>query len=102
MKLIEIKTTCDNKEYCERISDLIISKRLAACIQTTTINSVYRWNSKIDNSAEYLISIKTIETKAEEIFKLIKSTHPYETPQLYYVPVEFADENYFNWIKEAL
>jgi hypothetical protein len=39
-------TTCPNAEEAERLAEALVQRRLAACVQMHTIDSVYRWQGR--------------------------------------------------------
>jgi periplasmic divalent cation tolerance protein len=54
-----VLTTVETERQAEDLSQKILEKRFAACVQIQQIRSRYWWNDKIAHSDEYLLSIKT-------------------------------------------
>ena len=46
-KFIMIMSTFDNIEELEKVSNILLEKRLVSCTQTSTIKSTYYWKSKL-------------------------------------------------------
>mgnify|MGYP001159565224 FL=1 len=76
----------------------IIDSNLAACVDIKRINSVFRWEGKIQNTPEWNIQIKTSKSKKSELISKIKSEHSYDVPQIIWWPVESTKE-YSDWVQ---
>jgi len=77
----------------------LVEKRLAACVNVIPqIQSVYRWQGKIENDSEKLLLIKTADSRLEELKKALFAAHPYEVPEFVVLqPVELSDA-YKAWL----
>lgn len=93
MKLI--LTTVDKD--AEQIAETLVTEKLAACVNILPINSVYRWQDKIEKTEEKLLLIKTKDDPTETINK-IKEIHPYDLPVIETIN---AESNAEEWIKEV-
>ncbi len=95
---IIIETTYPNKSKAKDLISDIIGKRLASCIQLTEIESNYIWQEKIINEKEILLRIKTTKSNCDKISKIIKSSHPYQIPEI--VVINFISNNkyYSDWM----
>ena len=97
-KILIIIATEPNRSNAEKISKLLLEKRLAACISFKEITSTYFWEGNIETSNEIEITIKsTIENK-ETLINTLKNKLSNKLPQI--VLNEYSSElEYFNWIK---
>lgn len=78
----------------------LIERRLAACVQIQEgIHSVYRWEDKICEEQEVLLSAKTAVNQWEQICSFIKSNHPYDLPEVLALTSEKYEEHYGNWVQ---
>jgi periplasmic divalent cation tolerance protein len=96
-----VLTTFSKPETGEKIIDALLSRKLAACIQSVAIKSCYSWKGSIAKDDETLLLIKTKATHFPEIEKTIRSVHDYETPEIIGVPVVNAFKGYTDWIEEV-
>ena len=102
-KYIVIFITVPDLETGKNIADLIVEKKLGACVNITEkINSVYYWQGNIEKDEEYLLIIKTRKDKFEELEKEVKKVHPYTVPEIVGMPIVFGSKDYLNWIDETL
>ena len=78
----------------------LIESRLAACAHIQEgIHSVYRWQGKICEEQEILLSAKTITDKWEQISSFITLHHPYDLPEVIAYTPEQYDEQYSQWVQ---
>lgn len=98
-----ILCTCPDFAAAKKIADLLIEKRLAACVNILPgITSVYRWQNKIETAQEVLLLIKSRPDQYSNIESVIKQAHPYELPEIISVSVENGLPGYLKWIDSCL
>ena len=100
MSPIIIQTTCANKLEARKIAEILIEKRLAACIQMSKIESFYTWENALCNDKEILLSIKTKKENFKKIKSKIKELHSYDVPEIISLPIKKVSKEYKNFIKE--
>jgi periplasmic divalent cation tolerance protein len=100
-KIAIIQTTVASKREAQKLSGLILKKRLAACVQTIPIRSLYRWKGKIESAGEFLLSIKTTVSSAARLVNFIKKNHSYELPEIVIISAN-ASHEYAGWVDEAV
>jgi periplasmic divalent cation tolerance protein len=93
-------TTCPDEKSAGKISDIILKKWLAACLNTIPgMNCRYGCNGKITSGSECFLMIKARESALKGLEKVIRDNHPYELPELIAVPVTGGSGEYLDWIK---
>jgi periplasmic divalent cation tolerance protein len=95
-----ILTTTGSQEEARRLAELLVERRLAACVQMTGIASVYRWKEQVMREAEVLLLIKTSAHLYAQVEAAIVENHSYETPELLQLPVVEGLARYLDWITE--
>jgi len=106
MKVTEKKyamviTTCPSEKEAKEIANLLLEKKLAACVQLFPINSFYIWQNKINNDNEITLFIKCKQAFYQQIEDAIKAVHPYEVPEIIMLPVIDGFNKYLGWIDEV-
>jgi periplasmic divalent cation tolerance protein len=87
----------------EGIAREIVQRKLAACAQVTApLTSIYWWKGKIDTDPERLILLKTRRSLIPDVQSLLSRIHPYEVPELTFVPITGGSEQYLAWLAETL
>ena len=96
-------TTCPNLENAKLIAENLIEERSAACVQVIEgVTSFFRLEGKASEEKEILVLIKTFRENFKNVSKLIKSVHPYETPEVVCLPIAECSEAYLNWMKKEV
>ena len=95
-----ISTTTDSKENADAITQLLLEKKLIACVQSTVIQSAYRWQEKIIKSEEILLQMKTKRSLFAKIQTEIEHLHTYDVPEIIMVPMAGANLRYLQWLEE--
>jgi periplasmic divalent cation tolerance protein len=98
---IQVSTTVENKEDAERLAELAVNKRLAACVQVIgPITSTYWWQGRVEKAEEWLCLMKTGKDLYEALERAIKSIHPYDEPEIIALPIVEGSQGYLRWIDE--
>lgn len=95
---ILVITTCSSPEEAARIASLLVENRLAACVQSSRIESTYRWQGAVESAAEVRLMIKSRAEDFEAIEHLIKRNHSYQTPEIVATPIHAGSREYLAWL----
>jgi periplasmic divalent cation tolerance protein len=96
---IVVLMTAPNREEANRIAELLVSARLAACVQILPeIESVYRWQGEVKREREILLLAKTTRSRFDEFESKVRAMHSYETPEIIAVPVTDSSAPYLEWL----
>lgn len=98
---IFIYTTFASKEEAKKISHELIEKKLAACANIWPINSVYKWQRKVQDSQEWVAIIKTKKNYFTKVEEFIVSKHSYDTPCIIEIPVGQVAKKYSDWLSSC-
>ena len=101
MKPVLIISTYPNKKSILKISNDLLKTKIIACENILKIDSVYSWNGKIQNSAEYIAIFKTVTKNKSKLKKFIAKTHPYDVPEIAEIDVTSINKSYLNWLIES-
>lgn len=92
--------TAAPKKEAEKLAEILVKERLAACVDLLPSKSVYWWQGRIEKAKEVVLLIKTKETLADIILKRIKELHSYKIPCILCLNIEKGNLDCFNWIDE--
>ncbi len=99
-ELLIVVTTFASLEDVKKMAHLLIEGRLAACVQIQEgVHSIYRWEGKICEANEVLLSVKTVADKWVDISIFIKSHHPYDLPEVIAYAPEKYEALYGKWVQ---
>lgn len=102
MTYIEVKTTFEKKDEAINLANILLSKKLVACVQIGEIQSLYHWKGQFENEHEYILTMKSKETLYNEIEKTIKANHSYEVAEIVALPILKGSKEYLFWIDETI
>jgi periplasmic divalent cation tolerance protein len=99
---IVVFMTAANGEEATRLADMLVGAHLAACVQILPeMESVYRWQGRIERQSEVLLLAKTTREKFEELEREVRALHSYDTPEIIAVPVTAGSGPYLDWLRQA-
>lgn len=100
---IAVLVTASGKEEAEKIAQVVLTQKLAACVNIIPgVQSYFWWEGKIDSSPEVSMIIKTDEKKFNELAQAVRQAHSYDTPEIIALPIVAGDEKYMKWMNDAL
>jgi len=100
---IAVFMTAPTSEEARRLAELLIEKRLAGCVQLIPrMESVFRWQGKIEHANEVLLIAKTLNSKFAELEKEVRSAHSYDTPEIVAFPLSAVSNPYLDWLRASV
>lgn len=95
--------TAGSSEEAARLAESLVEKHLAACVQILPgIESVYRWQGKVERQREVLLIAKTTSAKFEALEKEVRALHSYETPEIVALQITGGSGPYLEWLKASV
>ena len=96
-----VLTTTGSHEEAAKIAHALVERRLAACVNIVgQIESLYRWQGRVETAAEWLLIIKTQAAAFERLRDAIKELHSYDLPECVMLEIGAGSTAYLNWIAE--
>ena len=100
---IVIFIACANNKEAAVIANVLLQKKLVACVNIIEkINSFFWWQGKIDSAKEVLLIAKSKKTNFKKIARLVKAKHSYDIPEIIALPVIAGHKLYLEWIDGSL
>ena len=100
---IVVFMTAANREEAARLADMLVGSHLAACVQILPeMESVYRWQGKIERQQEILLLAKSTSDKFDELEREVRALHSYETPEIIAVSLADVSEPYLKWLVQSV
>jgi periplasmic divalent cation tolerance protein len=98
-----VLTTAGSHDEAHKIAHALVERRLAACVNIVTgVESVYRWQAKVETAEEWLLIIKTSAAAFEQVRGAIQALHSYELPECVCLAVEGGSPAYLQWLENAI
>ena len=94
-----VLTTLPNRDAAQVIARTLVDERLAACVQLVDgLLSIYRWEGRIDESAECQLVAKMTPAAATALVERLRARHPCGGPEILTLDA-MASAAYGNWLK---
>jgi periplasmic divalent cation tolerance protein len=78
-----------------------VTENLAACANIVpAVESIYRWQEKVENAQEILVFFKTTAARYAAFQDRLKALHPYEVPEIICLRIADGLPEYLRWIGE--
>ncbi len=91
--------TAADGEEASRLAEMLVGAHLAACVQILPqIESIYRWQGRIERQAEVLLLIKTVNSKFATLEREVRAIHSYDTPEIIALPISRGSTTYLEWL----
>ena len=100
---IVIYVTASSAEEGERLARSLVDERLAACVnRIKSVQSVYRWQGKVEQSEEELLVIKSRKELFPALEKRVRELHSYSVPEVIALPLLDGSSAYLRWLQDQL
>jgi len=101
MGSIMIISTYPDKNSISKIANELVENKIVACVNIIKISSIYSWQGKSENTAEFLALFKTTQKNKKSLKEKIKSTHPYKVPEIAEIDITSINKSYLKWVIES-
>jgi periplasmic divalent cation tolerance protein len=95
--------TFPSADTARQIGTSLVEKQLAACVNLIpAVESIYRWQGKVESAAETLAIFKTTAAVYPEFASALASQHPYEVPEIIAISPQEVAAPYARWLTGAV
>lgn len=94
-----VLTAAGSADEARKIARALVERRLAACVNIVPqVESVYRWQGKMETASEWLLVIKIQAAAFAGVRATIEALHSYEIPECIMLAVSDGSPEYLDWI----
>jgi periplasmic divalent cation tolerance protein len=98
-----VLSTAGSEEEARKIGRYLVERQLAACVNLIPrIESIYRWQGKVESSHEWLLLIKTSADQFPAVRDAVQELHSYELPECIAVSIDDGSSEYLDWLGDSL
>ncbi len=94
--------TAGSGEEAEKLAQVLVEKKLAACVNVIPkIRSYFFWEGQVQSEEEVLLLGKTREDLVETLVEEVKNQHSYEVPCTICWNIDGGNGDFIDWIEQA-
>ena len=94
-------TNFPDLETARQIGTALVENQTAACVNLLSpMESIYRWQGKVELATEIPALIKTTRGAFDKLRSALAEAHPYEVPEIVAVPIADGLPAYLDWVRE--
>jgi periplasmic divalent cation tolerance protein len=98
-----VLSTAGSEDEARKIAHHLVEHQLAACVNVVPrIESIYRWQGKVETGREWLLLIKTSAERIPAVRDAIRELHSYELPECIAISIEEGSTEYLEWLADSL
>jgi periplasmic divalent cation tolerance protein len=96
---ILVQTSTNSEEAAQKIADVVIQSRLAACCWISVAQSISWWKGTIEKEQEWVLQFKTRADLYDELEKAIKAVHTYQIPEIVATPITAGSRSFLDFVE---
>ena len=101
-EVLVVMTTWPDVETARAAARVLIEERLAACANLVPqVESIYRWEWKIQTSSEVMMVLKTTTWRYPLMEARIMALHSYKVPEIVCLRVTEGLPAYLSWVEQG-
>src|ERR1700682_6126375 len=98
-----VLTTAGSAEESRKTARHLGENRLSGCVNIVPqIESIYRWQGKVDSSREWLLLVKTTQERFPAVREAIGKLHSYDVPECVAINIEDGSSDYLQWLADSV
>lgn len=103
MSAVVVLTTVGSGFDARTLAEELVEGQLAACVNIVSqVESIYRWQGRVERDGEQLLIIKTESDRLDALQERLFKSHPYDTPEFAVVKIEELRGPYAQWFEAVL
>ena len=100
--VVLLLSTFPDGEIARKTTRTLVEENLVACGNILPgVESIYRWEGKIETASEVMVIFKTTEWNVLSAMGRIRALHPYHVPEILCVGVKEGWPDYMEWVQES-
>ena len=97
---VQVTVSCATHKEASSIIKEAVQRRLAAAGHFWPINSTYWWGGQVEHSDEFVVLLKSVDNRVDEIMELIASLHSYEVPSIFVSVIDQVGTGVPDWLNK--
>lgn len=91
--------TAPDADRARQLARALVERRAVACVNLVPdVESIYRWQGRVEESREVLMIVKTTAARIDELEALLAALHPYDVPECIAFAPDRVEAKYRAWL----
>ena len=101
-EVLVILTTWPDVDKARSAARTLVEEKLAACANLVPgVESIFRWEGKVEASTEVLVIFKTTIARYQMFETRLLGLHPYDVPEVVSLRVTDGLPRYLRWVESS-
>lgn len=101
-EVVLVFTTWPDAEKARTAGRTVVEEKLAACANVLPgVESIYRWEGKVETAGEVLMILKTTTWRYPQLETRLQALHSYEVPEIVSLRVIDGLPAYLRWVESS-
>jgi periplasmic divalent cation tolerance protein len=101
-EVLIVFTTWPDVEKARNAARVLVAEKLAACANLVPqVESIYRWEGRIETETEVMMVLKTTIGRYPQLETRIKALHTYAVPEVVSLRVTDGLPGYLRWVESS-
>jgi periplasmic divalent cation tolerance protein len=98
-EVLLVLSTFPDAATARRIGRQLLEEKCAACVNILPqVESIYRWQGKVEEASETLALFKTSAERFKALEGTLRRLHPYEVPEIIAFKIQQGSPQYLRWV----
>lgn len=98
-EILLVLSTFPDAATAQRVAQQLIEEKCAACANILPgIESIYRWQGKVEQTRETIVYFKVTSAGFELFQASLRRLHPYEVPEIIGLAIARGLPDYLRWV----
>jgi periplasmic divalent cation tolerance protein len=93
-----VYVTCPDRATARSIAVALLERRLVACANLVPVESLYRWEGRIEEATEVAMFCKTRRELVPDVVAAVRGLHPHQVPCAVAFELGEGEPAYYAWV----
>lgn len=98
--MVTVYTTVGTEAAAKDLARALLDERLVACVNLLPMQSIYRWEGKVQEEPEIGMLLKTERGRLDALFARLPEMHPYDVPCIEVFGLDRVHPAFGEWVRE--
>lgn len=95
--------TAPSMNVAQSLARSLLESQSVACVNLIPgVESMYRWDGKIQCDREVLLMVKTTGQGRQRVIDMVRDEHPYDVPECIFSQISAGHQPYLSWLSSEV